>query len=291
MLNHFEQDYLIQTRAMQQSLKRKLVLWSLSLILIAVGWGFCWPAFAQSTTALDIFRSAYENRYTWDSKFPGYTATVEVKQDGETYQGQIRINSDLSIEVAGIESNEASETVSNQLRMMVTHRRSVPFKLAHGKHTFTFGETPSAGAVQIDQKGGDTPSYYEVKAEKITQVNRFTGPVLVTVDLLDSEDTPAGYLGTRYIATFKYAQTGDVLEKLEFKDSYQKIGDYYISTHQSVRSLEPGQQDSTEVKLTDIQLLPASERSLKTAYRLTSSPRFKAPTSGQFFAASEGNFM
>lgn len=278
MLNHFEQDYLIQTSVMQQSLKRQIVLWGLSLILTVAGWGFSGPAFAQSTSALDIFRTAYDNRYTWDSKFPGYTATVEVKQDGESYKGQIRINSDLSIEVAGIESDEASETVSNQLRMMVTHRRSVPFKLAHGKHTFTFGETPSAGAVQIDQKGGDTPSYYEVKAEKITQVNRFTGPVLVTVDLLDSEDTPAGYLGTRYIATFKYAQTGDVLEKLEFRDSYKKIGDYYISTHQTVRSLELGQQDTTEVNLTDIQLLPASERSLKTAYLPTSSPSFQVST-------------
>ncbi|MBD2041243.1 DUF3386 domain-containing protein [Microcoleus sp. FACHB-672] len=276
---------------MQQSLKRQIVLWGLSVILTVVGWGFSGPAFAQSTSALDLFRTAYENRYTWDSKFPGYTATVEVKQDGETYKGQIRINSDLSIEVAGIESKDASETVSNQMRMMVTHRRSVPFKLAHGKHTFTFGETPSAGAIHIDQKGGDTPSYYEVKAEKITQVNRFTGPVLVTVDLLDSEDTPAGYLGTRYIATFKYAQTGDVLEKLEFKDTYQKIGDYYISTHQSVRSLELGQQDTTEVKSTDIHLLPASERSLKTAYRLTSYPSLQVSTFGQFFAADVDNFM
>lgn len=260
MLNHFEQHYFIQTTVMQQSLKRQIVLWVLSVILTVAGWGFCWPAFAQSSTALDVFRAAYENRYTWDSKFPGYTATVEVKQDGESYKGQIRINPDLSIEVAGIDSEEAAKTVANQLQMMVTHRRSVPFKLAHGKHTFTFGETTNAGAVQIDQKGGDTPSYYQVKAEKITQVNRFNGPVLVTVDLLDSEDTPAGYLGTRYIATFKYAQTGDVLEKLEFQDNYQKIGDYYISTHQTVRSLEPGQQDSTEVKLTDIQLLPASNQ-------------------------------
>ena len=27
-------------------------------------------------SARDLFRTAYENRYTWDSSFPGYTADV-----------------------------------------------------------------------------------------------------------------------------------------------------------------------------------------------------------------------
>ncbi|MGB5592975.1 MAG: DUF3386 family protein [Crocosphaera sp.] len=27
----------------------------------------------------DLFRAAYENRYTWDQNFPGYTADVTFK--------------------------------------------------------------------------------------------------------------------------------------------------------------------------------------------------------------------
>ena len=30
-------------------------------------------------TAQDLFRAAYENRYTWDKSFPGYTAEITYK--------------------------------------------------------------------------------------------------------------------------------------------------------------------------------------------------------------------
>ena len=32
------------------------------------------------------FRAAYENRYTWDSDFPGYTTKLELKQGDEIIQ-------------------------------------------------------------------------------------------------------------------------------------------------------------------------------------------------------------
>ncbi len=30
--------------------------------------------------ARDRFKAAYENRYTWDENFPGYTTELELKQ-------------------------------------------------------------------------------------------------------------------------------------------------------------------------------------------------------------------
>ncbi|MGF1672084.1 MAG: DUF3386 family protein, partial [Rivularia sp. (in: cyanobacteria)] len=30
-----------------------------------------------SKTAQDLFQTAYENRYTWDEDFPGYSAKVQ----------------------------------------------------------------------------------------------------------------------------------------------------------------------------------------------------------------------
>lgn len=247
---------------MQQPVKRRIVVWVLSLLLIMAGWGQSFPAFAQtlpqaqteSKSALDVFRAAYENRYIWDNKFPGYTAAVELKEKQETYRGQIRINPDLTVEITGFENPKVRDTLSNQMQMLITHRRPISFKVAHQQHSFTFGKTNSNGAVEIDQHGNGTPSYYEVKDGKIVQVNRIMGPVAITVDLLASQDTPKGYLGTEYHATFHYIQTGDELEQLEFTDSYQKIGDYYIPNHQTIRHLEAGQETTTELNFTDIKL-------------------------------------
>lgn len=249
---------------MQKPLKRQILLSAVSFILALACWGLGSAAIAQTlpadapsaASALDLFRTAYENRYIWDSQFPGYSATALIQQDGETYKGTIRINRDLSVEINGIESEKAIDALSRGLRMLVTHRRSTPFAIAHKEHTFSLGKTDTSGAVQVNQQGNGTPSYYQVKDKKITQVNRIMGPVAVTVDLLDAQDTPAGYLGTRYIATFKYIQTGDELDKLEFEDAYKKIGGYYIPARQIVRNLGSGNPGTTEITLTDIQLLP-----------------------------------
>ncbi|MEO1148701.1 MAG: DUF3386 family protein [Cyanobacteria bacterium J06638_22] len=53
--------------------------------------------------AREIMRAAYENRYTWDNSFPGYRATVTLKDGGITHRGQVRINPDLTFEVLNID--------------------------------------------------------------------------------------------------------------------------------------------------------------------------------------------
>lgn len=243
---------------MQKLLKRLIFI----LLVIVAGWGLNFPAFAQMGTvgdadpaALDIFRNAYNSRYTWDDHFPGYTATVKFTEKQEIYEAQARINPDLSIELTGIENAKFRGTVGDQLRMLITHRRTLPFKVAHKDHTFTFGKSSNNEAVEIDQHGKGSPSYYQVKEGKIIEVNRFMGAVAVKVDLLEWEDTPTGYLGTRYRASFHYIQTGDELEQIEYKDTYKKVGDYYIPTHQTIRHFQAGQKTTTDINFSDVKLL------------------------------------
>ncbi|HEY9797918.1 MAG TPA: DUF3386 family protein, partial [Leptolyngbyaceae cyanobacterium] len=100
----------------------------------------------EQQSARDLFRAAYENRYTWDENFPGYSADVEIKQGDEVYTGKARINSDLSVEVTGIEDEKVQESVYNQMRDIVTHRKRSSFEKAHGKSEFNLGEEDATGA-------------------------------------------------------------------------------------------------------------------------------------------------
>ncbi len=56
---------------------------------------------ASQLSAQDLFRAAYENRYTWDSHFPGYHADVTYTHNDQTYIGQIRVGSDLNLPSPG----------------------------------------------------------------------------------------------------------------------------------------------------------------------------------------------
>ncbi|MBD2183931.1 DUF3386 domain-containing protein [Aerosakkonema funiforme] len=207
------------------------------------------------TSASDLFRAAYENRYTWDSKFPGYSADVELKQGDEAYTANIRINSDLSVEVTGVEDDEVQQSIYTQLRDIVTHRKRSSFEQAHGKNQFSVGESDSTGAIEILVKGDAMGSNYKIRGTEICQVSRVMGRLAFTINTHQSLDTSEGYVSTRYDAVFRNAQTGELAKELEFEDTYEKIGDYYIMTRQVIHANDNGKQTTTEFNFSNVKLL------------------------------------
>ncbi|OKH38674.1 hypothetical protein NIES2119_08750 [[Phormidium ambiguum] IAM M-71] len=209
----------------------------------------------EQKSAKELFRSAYENRYTWDTEFPGFSADIELKQGDEVYTGKVRVNSDMTVEVSGIEDEQVKESIYTQMRDVITHRKRGNFEQAHGKNEFNLGETDSTGAMEILVKGDAMGSNYKIRGTEICQVSRVMGRVAFTIDTHESTNTGEGYIASRYDAIFRNPQTGEVTNQLEFEDDYEKIGNYYIMTHQVVRSNEQGQQITTEFTYSNVKLL------------------------------------
>ena len=213
-------------------------------------------------TARDRFRAAYENRYTWDSDFPGYTGKLELKQGDETYRADIRVNRDLSVEVSGIDDEKVAESVYNQMRDVITHRKRNTFENAHGKSTFTLGEQDNTGAVEILVKGDSMGSNYKIRGTEICQVSRVMGPMAFVINTNDSLDTGEGYISTGYNAIFRDSKTNDLKAKREFKESYEQLGKYYIPKYQAIESIDPDSDKIlTEFIFSETKLLePATVR-------------------------------
>ena len=209
----------------------------------------------ELTSARELFQTAYENRYTWDANFPGYSADVELKQGDEVYTGKIRINRDLSVEVTGIENEEVQQSVYTQMRDVVTHRKRSTFDQSHGKNEFSLGEQDSTGAVEILVKGDSMGSNYKIRGTEICQVSRVMGRMAFVIDTHESLDTGEGYVSSRYDAIFRNPQTNEITNELEFEDTYEKVGDYYLMTHQVVRSRSSGQEAMTEFNFSNAKLL------------------------------------
>lgn len=207
-------------------------------------------------TAADIFRAAYENRYTWDENFPGYTATLTLTHDGQEHTAQIRVDSDLNVEVTGIEDEKMQEGVYNQMRDIITHRKRNSFAQAHGKNSFTLGKKDATGAVEILVEGDAMGSNYKVRGDVISQVNRVMGPIAFTINTEETWQTESGYLPLKYHAIFRHPQTHELMGKREFSESYEKFGNYYLPTSQEIISLEgEAGKEVTKFEFSDIQLL------------------------------------
>jgi hypothetical protein len=209
----------------------------------------------EQANARELFRTAYENRYTWDNSFPGYTADVELKQDAEVYTGKVRINNDLSVEVTGIDNEEVQESIYTQLRDVITHRKRGIFDQAHGKNEFSLGNQDATGALEILVKGDAMGSNYKIRGQEICQVSRVMGRMAFVIDTHESLNTGTGYLATRYDAIFRNPQTNELTQELQFEDTYEPIGNYYIMTHQVVHSIDQGKTTTTEFNFSNIKLL------------------------------------
>lgn len=209
----------------------------------------------EQRNARELFRAAYENRYTWDENFPGYSADVELKQGNEVYNGKIRINQDMSVEVTGIDDEQVQESVYTQLRDVVTHRKRSQFDQAHGKNEFNLGKSDETGAVEILVKGDAMGSNYKIRGTEICQVSRVMGRMAFVIDTQESLDTDNGYVSTRYDVVFRNPQTNEVIRVMNFNDTFEQIGDYYVMVNQVIRSYENGERTTTEFNFSNVKLL------------------------------------
>ncbi len=207
-------------------------------------------------SARELFRAAYENRYTWDKHFPGYTADVQLKTDDQVYTGKIRINADLSFDVSDVADEEAKKAIHGQVWEIAVHRVRRPFEETHGKNTFEYGATDETGAVEILVGGKSEGDRYKIRNNEVTLVHRHIHNVVVTINTFSTIDTGEGYLSHTYDSVYHDPKTGEQKEaRQEFEDTYEKIGGYWIMTRRAIRSEKEGKPVTTEFAFSNVALL------------------------------------
>lgn len=208
------------------------------------------------TSARDFFRAAYENRYTWDKDFPGYTADVTFKQDDQVVTGKVRVNPEMKAEVFDVEDEDAKQAIHSQLWETAIHRVRRSFEDTHAKNTFSFGDTDETGAVELLMGGKAEGDRYKVRDNEVTHVHRHIHGVVVTINTFSSHNTGEGYLSHRYDSVYHDPKTGEQKGgKSVFEDNYEKVGDYVILTQRIIRTETDGKESVQEFNFSNIKLL------------------------------------
>lgn len=213
---------------------------------------------AIQTSARELLQAAYENRYTWDKNFPGYTADVTYKHGDNTFVGKVRVNPDLKAEVFEVADEQAKKAIQEQLFEIAIHRIRRSFEESHGKNTFTVGETDETGAVEILVGGKSEGDRYKVRNNEVCHVHRHIHGIVVTIDTFSSHDTGEGYLSHRYDSVYHDPKTGEQKGgRSEFEDNYDKVGDYIILTQRVIQTEAEGQPLTLEFIFSNVKLLEA----------------------------------
>jgi hypothetical protein len=211
---------------------------------------------SEQIEARELMRAAYENRYTWDKNFPGYTADIILKRGNEVFTGKAKVNPDLSAEVLEVEDEEVKKEMHGQLWETAIHRVRRSFDDTHSKNTFSYGATDETGAVELLLGGKSEGDRYKIRNNEVCHVHRHIHGVVVTIDTFSSHDTGEGYLSHRYDSIYHDPKTGETKGgRSVFEDSYEKIGNYYILTSRIIETEENGEKVIREFGFSNIKLL------------------------------------
>jgi hypothetical protein len=192
----------------------------------------------EQIAARELFRAAYENRYTWDKSFPGYSGDVLLTQGGEQFKGQVEVTANLKAAVVGIDNAEATKSIEGQLWEVAIHRIRRTFEETHSNNTFEYGETDETGAIEILMGGKASGDKYKLRNNEVCMVHRKIHGVVVTIHTFSSHDTGAGYLSHRYDSIYTDPETGEAKGgKSLFTDTYEQAGGFWIL---SERVIEEG---------------------------------------------------
>ena len=188
-------------------------------------------------SAQELFQAAYQNRYTWDGNFPGYTADITYKYDDQVIKGQVVIDANMKAEVLNVEDEVAKKAIHGQAWEIAVHRVRRAFEQTHGANTFRPGETDATGAVEIFVGGKSEGDKYKVRNNEVCHVHRLIHGTFVTIDTFSSHDTGEGYLSHTYNSVYHDPETGAQKGgKSDFTDEYEKVGNYYILNRREIRT-------------------------------------------------------
>ena len=164
-------------------------------------------AIAPGSDCTAAFRAAYENRYTWDPGFGGYSGRCVWEQGDQRAEGRFQVGADLKAQVEGIDTEEIHKAVASQLWEVAIHRVRRSFEQTHGENTFTAGDTDAVGT-EVIVGGKNAGDRYRIKDDVVTMVHRHIHGTVVTIFTESTTDTGSGYLSHSYTSQYADPASG-----------------------------------------------------------------------------------
>ena len=172
----------------------------------------------------EIFKEAYENRYTWPNKFNGYNGKCIFVENEKSIEGEFILDSNFKPKIINISDKNIVKGISSQLFEVAIHRVKREFTEVHKNNNFKFlGE--SEKGMKIEVLGKNQGDKYIVKDKKINMVFRKIHGVIIEIFVQEFIETGNGYLSKKYSSQQLDIETLTPKSKiLEYEDNFVDLG-------------------------------------------------------------------
>ena len=196
----------------------------------------------------EVFRKAYEKRYTWKREFKGYKGKCIFFTNDSNYEGQFSIGNDFKPNIQKIEDEKIVESISSQLFEVCIHRVKREFESVHSENNFHLLKNSQSG-IEMSVSGKNEGDRYRVKNDCINMVYRKIHGTIIEIFVEEFLDTGLGCLSKKYSSQRIDPNTLKAnSQKLEYEDDFINIGknDYWILNSRKIKYLNQNQEAVTQ---------------------------------------------
>ncbi|HKN87349.1 MAG TPA: DUF3386 domain-containing protein [Nitrospiraceae bacterium] len=189
-----------------------------------------------------ILRQAFEKTARWQSDFKGFTADLTVNVNGKEAKGTVSVKGPREVAVT-LSDPDLQKWAEGQIGMIAVHRGPRSFEESDGKHALTVGnDTDHPLGPRLNIHGDGMHSFYRVKGDRITQINRKMPNMAFTINVEDSAVTQDGkYLTTRYTVYYYAPQDGKLTNVESFTDTHTRVASSDLPANRRIITYENGE--------------------------------------------------
>jgi hypothetical protein len=191
--------------------------------------------------ARELLQAAFTKTARWQPDFKGFQADLRVNVNGKETKGTVTVKMPREVTVV-IDDTELQTWAQNTIGMIAGHRGHRTFEDSDGKYTLTLGgeETHPLGQ-RVNIHGDGMGSWYRVKDNRITQINRNMPQAAFTINVEESAITPNQlHLTTRYTVYYFSPKDQSLKNVDSFTDTHIRMGQADLPATRRIISYENG---------------------------------------------------
>ena len=200
------------------------------------------PDLEDDPKARDLLQAAFAQTARWQPDFKGFQADLRVNVNGKETKGTVTVKGPRYVSVV-IDDAELQTWAQNQIGMIAVHRGPRNFQESDGKYTLTLGgEEEHPLGQRINIHGDGMGSWYRIKNNRITQINRNMPQAAFTINVEDSAITQdQHHLTTRYTVYYFSPKDRSLKNVDSFSDTHIRVGDSDLPATRRIISYENGE--------------------------------------------------
>ena len=196
----------------------------------------------------ELFKKAYEKRYTWNNNFVGYKGKCIFSENDDIYEGNFVLGNDFKPEIHNIDDQKIVKSISSQLFEVSIHRVKREFEAIHSKNIFNLIKDSESG-IEMMVSGKSEGDKYRVKNNCINMVYRKIHGIIIEIFVQEFFDTGNGLLSKKYTSQ---QIDPDTLQanflKFEYEDRFINMDsqDIWILESRFIKYLNKNQEEKVQ---------------------------------------------